>query len=69
MRPAPQAHAIIDSYVHRSIKGTGAEVVEHLQEFQHRTGADEIMMVPMGTTRTVVLETVEEVARHADFSR
>lgn len=66
-RGTPQEHAIIDSYVHRSLTGTGAEVVERLARLQQRTGADELMMVTMGTTRGVELETIEEVARHATF--
>lgn len=64
----PQERQVIDTYVNQTYHGTPAQVADRLEELQGRTGADEIMLVVSGHTRTALNTTVDLVADHYGMS-
>lgn len=62
--PNLQEQQILDTYTQQYVNGTGAQVAEHLDHVHELTGADEIMLVTMGHSRSVQARTVELIADH-----
>lgn len=64
-----QERQIIDTYIHRTITGDGAQVASQLEELQEQTAVDEVMMVLLGHAPGTVQRTVEIVAEHYEMKR
>ncbi|MET4061299.1 luciferase family oxidoreductase group 1 [Arthrobacter sp. UYP6] len=63
-RPNIQERQILEEYTDRTIHGTPQEVAAGLEELQHQTGVDEVMLVVGGYLRSTQAHTLELLADH-----
>ena len=63
-----QERQVIEDYTNRALHGTAADVAAGLEELHGQTGADELMLVAQGYSRSAQARTLELIADHYGMS-
>ncbi|MFP3581303.1 LLM class flavin-dependent oxidoreductase [Arthrobacter sp. SIMBA_036] len=59
-----QERQVIEDYTNQALHGTAADVAAGLEELHDQTGADEVMLVAQGYSRSAQAQTLELIADH-----